>query len=226
MGAAWSSLVPLILGSALEPIEIVITLMLLGTPARVRTAGAWIAGHAGVRLLQGLVFGTILHWGARGEDSAHRHHWVVSTVLLVVALLFLATAVRELFGDDDPDAPPPKWMAMLSTATPGKAFLIGAGVMAVSVKAWVFTLGAIGAIGSAGLDRAGNAATYLAFVALAASGNLLVVGAAALLPERSRSLLDRALRWLQDNNRPIMIVVGLGFGVWFGIKALDGFGIL
>ena len=67
----WSSLIPLILGGALEPIEIMITIMLLGTPAGARAAGAWISGHVGTRLLQGLIFGTILHWGARGGDSKH-----------------------------------------------------------------------------------------------------------------------------------------------------------
>ena len=146
----WSSLIPLILGSALEPIEIGITIMLLGTPSHLRAAGAWIAGHGSTRLLQGLVFGTILHWGARGADSNRSHHWIVSTVLLVVALLFLVTAARELFSDDDPNAPPPKWMTMLMSATPAKAFFIGAGVITVSVKAWVFTLAAISVIGRAG----------------------------------------------------------------------------
>lgn len=91
----WSGLVPLILGGALEPIELAITIMLLGTPSHVRAASAWIAGHVGTRLLQGLIFGKILHWGARGADSSHSHHWIVSTVLLVVALLFLVTAARD-----------------------------------------------------------------------------------------------------------------------------------
>ncbi len=68
--------------------------------------------------------------------------------------------------------------------------------------------------------------TYVAFVALAASGNLIVVGLAALFPERSRSVLDRVLRWLQANDRVIMVGVGLVFGVWFGFKALRGFGIV
>ena len=178
----WSSLVPLILGSALEPIEIVITIMLLATPSRARAAGAWVGGHVGTRLLQGLIFGTILHWGKRNADANHAQHWIVSTVLLVVALLFLVTAARELFGGDDPDVPPPKWMTMVTSATPAKAFVIGAGVMAVSVKAWVFTLAAISAIGGAGLERTTNVVTYVAFVALASSGNLLVVGLAALFP--------------------------------------------
>jgi Sap, sulfolipid-1-addressing protein len=122
-------------------------------------AGAWVAGHVSTRLLQGLVFGTILHWGTRGADSTHPHHWIVSTVLLVVALLFLITAARELFSDDDPNAPPPKWMTMLTSATPTKAFFIGSGIITVSVKAWVFTLAAISVIGSAGLERVTNIVT-------------------------------------------------------------------
>ncbi len=226
MLGVWSGLVPLILGSALEPIEIAITLMLLGTPARLRAAGAWIAGHATTRLLQGLVFGTILHWGARSANPTSARHWIVSTVLLLVALLFLVTAARELLTDDDPGAPPPKWMTVLTSASPIKAFFIGAGVMVVSVKAWVFTLAAIGVIGEAGLGHAGNVVTYLAFVGLAAGGNLLVVGAAAISPGHSGPVLDRTLRWIQDNDRPIVIVVGLVFGIWFGLKALHGFGIL
>jgi hypothetical protein len=222
----WSSLIPLILGSALEPIEIAITIMLLGTPSHLRAACAWIAGHGSTRLLQGLIFGTILHWGARSAGSNHPHHWIVSTVLLVVSLLFLVTAARELFSDDDPNAPPPKWMTMLTSATPTKAFFIGAGVITVSVKAWVFTLAAISLIANAGLDRAANVVSYVLFVALAMTANLLIIGVAALFPGRSRLLLDRILRWLQDNDRPIMVVVGLVFGIWFGIKALHGFGIL
>ncbi len=222
----WDSLIPLILGSALEPIELVVTIMLLGTRSRLGAAGAWLGGHVSIRLLQGLAFGTILHWGKRNTDSEHAHHWIVSTVLLVVALLFLVTAARELFAGENPDAPPPKWMTMLSSATPTKAFLIGAGLMAVSVKAWVFTLAAISVIGNAGMPRAVNMVTYVVFVALTTGGNLLIVGLAAFFPERSRSLLDWILRWLQEHDRPIMIVVGLVFGTWFGFKALHGFGIL
>jgi len=222
----WDSLIPLILGSALEPIELVVTIMLLGTPTRLRAAGAWVGGHVSTRLLQGLVFGTILHWGKRSADSDHARHWIVSTVLLVVALLFLVTAARELFTGDDPDAPPPKWMSMLTSATPTRAFFIGAGLMTVSVKAWVFTLAAISVIGNAGMPRTVNMVTYVVFVALATGGNLLIIGLAAFFPERSRSLLDWTLRWLQEHDRPIMVVVGLVFGTWFGFKALHGFGIL
>lgn len=114
MSGLWTGLIPLILGSALVPIEIVVTIMLLGTPSRVRAAGAWVAGMVLARLLQGVVFGLILHWGARAGSPDDSHGWIVSTILLVAAVLFLVTAARELFGGDDPDAPPPKWMTMLA----------------------------------------------------------------------------------------------------------------
>lgn len=226
MLAMWSGLVPLLLGCALEPIEVVITIMLLGTPSRVRSAGAWVAGHISTRLLQGLIFGTILHWGARSADPDRPHHWIAATALLVVALLLLVTAARELLTDDDPDAPPPKWMTMLTSATPAKAFFIGAGVIAVSVKAWVFTLGAISVIGNANLSRPANVGSYVLFVALAASVNLLIVVVAAVFPDRSRALLDRVLGWLQGHDRQIVIALGVVFGGWFALKALRGFGIL
>ncbi|ULP40832.2 GAP family protein [Mycobacterium lentiflavum] len=222
----WSSLVPLVLGSALEPIELVITIMLLGTPSHLRAAGAWVGGHVTMRLLQGLVFGTILHWGARGADSKHEHHWIVSTVLLVVALLFLVTAARAVLTDDDPDAPPSKWMTILMSATPTNAFLIGTGLMTVSVKAWVFTLAAIGVIGNADIGRVAHIVSYIGFVLLAASGNLLIIGLAAFFPQRSRALLAPTLSWLQKHERPITVATGLVFGIWLGIKALRGFGIL
>ncbi|GAQ39965.1 hypothetical protein MPS_4928 [Mycobacterium pseudoshottsii JCM 15466] len=74
--------------------------------------------------------------------------------------------------------------------------------------------------------RVGNMASYVLFVLLALSTNLLVVAMAALFPDQSRALLDRIQRWLQDNDRPIMIVVGLGFGIWFGFKALHGLGVI
>ena len=225
MGSLWAGLAPFIIASALMPIELVITLALLGTPGRVRTASAALSGMVLVRLLQGLVFGMILHWGRR-DDTQGGHGWVVSSVLLVAALLLLVTAVRELLGGDDSDDPPPKWMTALSSMTPGKAFLLGAAVILISVKLWVFTFAAIGVIGDTGMPRSTNAVTYIAFVLLGVSTHLAIIAAAAFFPKRSAAFLDGSLRWLQDHNRVIMIALGLVFGGWFLYKGLHGFGIV
>ena len=95
MTSMWLGLLPLILVSALMPIEMAIVIMLLGSPGRVRTAGSAVAGMIAVKLLQGLIFGMILHWGKR-DNTAGGHGWVMSTVLLVVAILLYVTAIREL----------------------------------------------------------------------------------------------------------------------------------
>lgn len=221
MGSLWTSLAPFGIAAALMPIELVITLALLGTPGRVRTATAAVGGTVLVRLLQGLIFGTILHWGRR-DDTPGGHGWLLSSLLLVVAVILLATAIRELLGGNDPDDPPPKWMAALSTMTPGRAFVLGGATVLISVKMWVFTFAAISAIGDAGMERSVNFATYTAFVLLGVSTHLAIVVAAAFFPQRSAAFLDGSLRWLQDHSRVIMIALGLIFGGWFLYKGLGG----
>lgn len=207
------------------PVEMVITLALLGTPGRVRTAGASVVGTVTVRLLQGLVFGTILHWGQRDTTESGRN-WAVSSILLVVAVVLLVTAARELLGGGDPDDLPPKWMAALPSTTPAKAFLLGAATALISVKMWVFTLAAISAIGAADMARSANVANYIAFVLLGVSTSLVIISAAAIFPHRSTAFLDAVLRWLQKRNRVIMIALGLVFGGWFLYKGLHGLGVL
>ena len=225
MGSLWATLTPFIIAAALMPIELVITLALLGTPGRVKTATAAVAGTVTVRLLQGLVFGAILHWGRR-DDTPGGHGWLVSSVILVVAVVLLVTAIRELLGGGDPDDPPPKWMAALSSMKPGKAFLLGGATVLISVKMWVFTFAAISAIGDSGMARSANFANYTAFVLLGVSTHLAIIAAAAFFPRRSAAFLDGSLRWLQDHNRVIMIGLGLVFGGWFLYKGLHGFGIV
>jgi hypothetical protein len=225
VGSLWATLAPFVIAAALMPIELVITLALLGSPGRVRTAAAAVAGTVAVRLLQGLVFGAILHWGRR-DDTSGGHGWLASSVILVVGIVLLVSVVREILGGSDPDDPPPKWMAALSTMSPGKAFLLGGATVLISVKMWVFTFAAISAIGDAGMPRSANWATYTAFVVLGVSTHLAIIAAAALFPNRSAAFLDGSLRWLQDHNRVIMITLGLVFGSWFLYKGLHGFSIV
>jgi hypothetical protein len=149
---------------------------------------------------------------------------VVSVVLLVVDLLFLTKAARLLLGgEDDEDAQPPKWMKLTASVTAGRAFLFGAGYVAVAAKLWVFTLGAIG---EAGRGSATSVALFLLFVVLAEAVPIAFVSYAALAPSSSRLLLERVSAWLGKNNRVIVIVLGLVFGAWFLLKALQGLGML
>jgi hypothetical protein len=213
MGELWGSLVPLIIGSALVPIQIVITTMLLRSGAGRMTAVAWLGGMTAVRLGQGLVFGLILGSSTAEASASDGPGTPVSLLLLVVAILFYLTAIKQLLKHPDEDAPPPKWMAMIETATPGKAFGLGTGILMINIKLWVFTLGAISAIGLAGLGQGAAVITFVAFVLLAESIHIVVIGVAFAMPTRSAAMLDGIVEFLARYNR-------------FLVKALIGLGLL
>jgi hypothetical protein len=223
MDNVWTALVPLIVGSALVPVQLLITILLVANSRL--TALAWVAGTSTVRLAQGAVFGLVLSsGGVSGDDSGAGP--IASTLLLVVGLLFLITAARHLIGDDDPDAPPPRWMTAIDGLSPAKAYVFGAGAMAVGVKFWVFTLTAISVIGDADLGQPTATVTFLGFVVLASSAQLAIIGVAVAAPRRAATLLGGISDWLTAHDRALMVVIGAVFGTWFVVKALDGFGVI
>lgn len=103
---------------------------------------------------------------------------------------------------------------------------MGAGVVGLSAKLWVFTLGAIGAIGEAELGPASSAVVFLVFVVAAESIHLGLVAMAYASPGRASRILVRTSDALRRYDRVIMITLGLVFGTWFMLKALAGFGLI
>jgi len=225
MNDLWTTLLPLIIGSALVPAQIIVTILLLRSRGGRIVAVAWIAGMTVVRLAQGVVFGLVLGVGSAGEASGGPGR-ILSGVLLVLAVVLYATAAKELAGGTDEDAPPPKWMSMVEGVTPGRAFLLGGGLVLIGAKLWVFTLGAIGAIGDAGVGQPAATIAFVVYVALAQGILIGVVGMAYLLPTRADAILDRVYELLERYNRAIMVAVGLVFGTWFLVMALEGLGVL
>ncbi len=220
------TLIPLGVGSAIVPVQIIITILLLRAPGGRAAALAWVAGMTVLRLLQGLVLGFLLRpseGASQGEDEASL---IASTVLLVLALLLYAAVARHILKEPDEDAPPPKWMAMFDGVTPIKAFALGMGLLAIGAKFWVFTLGAIAAISAAALGPAGSIVAFLGFIALAESIHLALVAYAFAAPARADATLDRFSEALKRYNTQIVIALGLVFGTWFLLKALSGLGVL
>jgi len=222
MSELWRNLVPLVVASAIVPAPLVVTILLLRSSAA--TAGAWVAGMTVVRLLQGLVFGVILS-DATTADTAAGREAVFAVVLLVLSVTLFVTAAKQLLGGDDPDAPPPRWMAAVESVGTGKAFALGAGLVGVNAKLWVFTLGAIAAIEEAHEGRHAGVVSYVAFVALVLAPQLAALAFALAAPARARRALDRIAGWLRRHNRTIVIAISLVFGTWFLVKALRGLGV-
>ena len=224
MGNVIVSLVPFILGSAIVPIQIIITILLLKNPKQgLLKASAYLAGMTTLRLLQGLIFGLILTNSASASSTESGGKGpVVSTLLLVLGILLLVTAYKQWRKEDDPDGPPPKWLTMIDSLTPLKAFGIGFGLLLIGGKFWVFTLSAIGIIGAAQLGQPASTIAYLLFVLLAESLILLPILIRLIVPKQSKGLLDATSAWLARYNRPIVIVISLVFGLLFLYQGASG----
>jgi threonine/homoserine/homoserine lactone efflux protein len=218
MGETIIKIMPFIIGSAVVPLQIMMVILLLNSPKQGLTKAIFLTGGmTAVRLLQGVIFGLIL---SPGDTSAKSP--VVSTLLLVLGILLLITAYKQWRNENDGDDPPPKWMVMLDTLTPLKAFRMGAGLVLISGKFWVFTLSAIGVIEEAELGQPSSTVAFLLFVFLAQSLLLLAILVRVIIPERSMSILETISAWLTRYNRPIVLTVSLVFGLLFFVQGASG----
>ena len=224
MASTLISLLPLIIGSAVVPIQIVLVLLMLTSEEQpVSKALGFVGGMTAVRIVQGILFGFIFRGSANASEGSDGSGWVVSTLLTVLGILLLTTAWRSWSGEEDPDAPPPKWLTMTDHMSPLTAIGLGAGLVLISPKMWVFTLGAIGEIGDAVLGQPASTLAYLLFVLLAQSLLLIPIVVRLLVPDRSDALLTATSDWLEKYNKAIVIAVSLVFGLFFLYGGISGF---
>ena len=214
-------LLPLLIGAAVVPIPIIIVLLLLGKPGGLLKASAFLGGAIGVRLAQGIVFGAIFA-SDRAATSEVGGNLIVSTLLIVLGVLLLIAAYRKWAKEDDPDEPPPKWMTAVGGLSAPKAFAMGAALVAIAAKQWVFTLSAIAVIGQARLDPSAGIGLYLVYVLAAQVFGLVAVTAYAVAPGPAGRALGRTEQWLSRNNRRILVAVSLVVGLYFLLKGVAG----
>lgn len=225
MAGLWTTLLPLAIASAIVPVQLIITVVLLRSASGRIVSLAWVLGMLTIRLAQGIVIGLLIGpedpgGGEAGPGAA------ASLFLLVVAVLLLVMAARKALDDPGEDAPPPRWRASLEQATPVRAYLMGVGMLLIGAKFWVFTVGAIAAIDAADLGQGGAIVAYLLFVVLAMSIHVAIVAMAYLVPDRADDVLDRFSSAVTRYDRPITIGVGVIFGLWFLAQALDGLAVI
>ena len=146
-----------------------------------------------------------------------------AVALTVLGVLLLITAYKKWAKEPDPDAPPPKWLAMIESVTPLKALLLGVGFVLIAPKLWVFILGAISAIGEAQLGQPASTRAFLLFILLAQSLLLIPILIRLLIPQRARSLLASLADWMRRYNDPIVIAISLVFGALFLYQGLSAF---
>lgn len=217
-----SDLLPYILGIAIVPVQLIIMLLFLKNPQSGLAKGIlFLVGITTTRLLQGIIFGLVLNFGA-SADGANGKGPIVSTLLLVLGIMLLITAYKKIKKEPDPYSDPPKWMSAIESATNTKAFVFGLQLPLISPKLWVFILGAIGTISTAQLGQPTSFYTFIVFILLAQSLMILLVLIRLLLPKHASSVINSASSWLANHNRIIVIVISLIFGVYFLYQGFSG----
>ena len=147
MPSVWSELLPLALASMVVPVQWTLTILIVRT-SRLR-ALAFVLGNVTVRLMQGVLFFLVIpEPGDGGSEPSAGVAWL----LLIVGTLLLVKALRSLLtGAPDEDAPPPRWIESAATMSAGRAYLVGAGLLAIGAKFWVFTMSAVAVLDTADL---------------------------------------------------------------------------
>lgn len=214
----FADLLPVIVASAVLPAWIIITLLLLRGVGGVAKAAGFAAGAILARSLVIFLFHFVFGTAANQDDSGN----IASTLLTVVGILLLVLAYKKWRKEEDPDAPPPKWMTMMDGMKPIKALGFGALLMLIAVKQWVFTLTAIAIVEGAKLGTAETVLAFAVFVLGSMSLVLLPILLSAIAPKQSTQILGTAMGFLERYNRPITIAVSLIFGLWFLFKGVTG----
>jgi hypothetical protein len=211
----------MIIGSAVVPVQIIMVILLLtGEKQGPLKAILFVLGMTIVRILQGVLFGFILpsSSGAADDNPAI----IKSTLLLVLGIFLLITAYKTFRKEPDPDAPPPKWLAMLENASPLMALAMGGGLILIAAKLWVFTLGALSTIREAGLGQTDSIIVFLLFILLAQSLLIIPILIRLLFPTKAAATLGAFGDWLELHNDAIVMVVSLVFGVLFLYQGITG----
>jgi Sap-like sulfolipid-1-addressing protein len=140
MGAVLLQILPLAL-AAIAPTMIGLVVLFLSDDRGLVKALAFILGKYLVYVIWGWVSLDVAeHLSSTNSGGATSY---AEVIFLIFGLLLLILAVRNFLGEDDPDAPPPKFMTILDKMGPVKLF---------GVVLWVFgilllVIGLIGIFG-------------------------------------------------------------------------------
>ena len=220
------ALIPLALGAALQPAQLMALIVLLQTDRAVANAWAFIGGMTVFHLGLGGVF-WVLFTGVETsiESGGGQFENVVGTVLLLLGLMLLVYALRRIFGAENGDEAAESWLEQLGSVTPLRAALVGFGLLALDPKDWVFTLAAVDLIAAADLSNPESLLAYLVFVLFVLSLLIVPLVLMIVIPEQSQRWITRLGAWLMRNERVIEILVATLLGAYFALAGLEMMGI-
>mgnify|MGYP001819950613 CR=1 FL=1 len=226
MNELWLNLLPLVLAMAITPGRLIALILLLHSKKAVANSLAFTGGMASNMLIEGFAFALIFNLtGAFAVEGSDGPPAIVAILYVVIGVLMLSMAAKQIFHKEDEDTAPPDWLTKIDTFTPGQSYKLGLTWLFISPKQWVFTLTAVALIFAARLDPLVSLLNYLLFILLVMALFFLIILIYIVLGERAQGFLERLFSWLKQYMQTIVLIVFVGFGLYFlvkGILALAG----
>jgi hypothetical protein len=208
---------------AITPGRLIAQILLLSSKKAVSNSLAFVSGMASNMLIEGAVFALIFNLtGAFAVEGSDGPAAIIAILFVVIGVLMLAMAAKQLFQKEDEDKAPPDWLAKIESFTPGQGFKLGLTWLFISPKQWVFTLTTVAIIFAASLESLTSLLNYLLFILFVLSPFFLLTLIYVILGERSQAFLDRLFKSLKEHANTIVLIVLLVFGLFFLFKGING----
>jgi hypothetical protein len=139
-----------------------------------------------------------------------------------LGVLLSVLAVRTYFGEDDPDAPPPKWMTALDKASPIALFGIALLLSLIQLRFMLLMMAGINSIVVANLSASQVVISLVILILAVIWPQLLPILIYLIMGQKAQLTLNSMNNWLTRNQRIVnVIVLGL-FGIILLADGLSG----
>src|SRR6266581_6127524 len=219
MGTVFLQILPLALGT-IAPTMIGLVVIFLSDDRGLVKALAFVLGKYIVYVLWGVVSLNLA--GHISSTSLGRASTFSEVIFLIFGLLLLILAVRSFFGEDDPDAPPPKFMTILDKMGPVKLFGVGIVLSLMQFRFIALVLVGAAVIAEARLSTTESLISVLWLALLMVWPMLIPVVVFLVLVECREAAMKSMRTWLTRNQRMINVVVLGVFSILLLVIGLIG----
>jgi threonine/homoserine/homoserine lactone efflux protein len=217
MGPVLLKILPLALGT-IAPTMIGLVVLFLTEARGLLKAFAFILGKYIVYVLWGLISLNLVDY--LSSTSSAGSNTVSEIFFLTFGLLLLILAVRNFFGEDDPDAPPPKFMTILDKLGPIKLFALGFAISLMQPRFILLVLAGASIISEAKFSTVENIISILVLALLMVWAMLIPMIVFLVMGKRRAAAVKSMRSWLMRNQRMINVVVMGIFGILMLILGL------
>lgn len=220
------SLIPLAIGAAVQPPQVIALIFLLQTRRGRANGLAFVGGMTAFHLTLGALLWTLItEVETSVEAEGGQFDRVVGTGLAVLGLMLLVYALRRTFSGPDEDEAAATWLTRLQSVSPGQATLVGIAFLALDPKDWLFSLSAVDLIAAADFSAAASVLIYVFYLLLVQSFLLSLLILTLVAPQRAQKWLGRLNGWLDRHMRAIEIGVAALLGGYLLVVGLRQLGL-